>query len=319
MMKLNTDEKRSLQFDVRIEGIDYKELQGSVKFNIDDVEYGFPVKILEDHIAAEVPPLDEIVKKGLENGKEVECKLEVFGDGFYLKPWDGAFKLATPVRVEAKMRADDRPAISETKEDKKDPVKSITATLIEEDEVQPAPVSEEVTDADLMDRLKTLLFEKKDEPKKVVPKMVPPPPEDEVIIDPKEKKVVESPQDKVRKRIEEKVALQLKKKGIVNQELVRKVADKVIKESANVKPKKKAKKVQEIKTDSKPADVYEFMASKGMTSKKSQKSLIEIATKMGGDDEAAIFNTVEKLLSFEAPSTTFQEYSKTQTMKGMED
>ena len=107
MISLNTDEKRNLQFEVTIQGIDHKELQGALTFEIESVKYGFPVKILGDHISVEVPPLDNIVKTGLRDNEVVECTLDIFGNGFYLNPWSGKFKLKTPVRMEAKMRYED--------------------------------------------------------------------------------------------------------------------------------------------------------------------------------------------------------------------
>lgn len=101
MLKLNTDEIRNLQFEVSIQGINYDELQGSLKFIIEDVEYGIPVKIQRDLVSVEVPPLEEIVAQGMKNGDIVECKLDIFGNGFYINPWGGQFELAIPAKVEA--------------------------------------------------------------------------------------------------------------------------------------------------------------------------------------------------------------------------
>jgi len=103
VMKLKTNEAKSMQFDITVHGVDYSVLKGSLKFMIEGVEYGFPVDIRKDEIAVEVPALDEVIKRGLVDGSEVECKLDVFGDGFYMSPWEGEFKLLTPARVEARM------------------------------------------------------------------------------------------------------------------------------------------------------------------------------------------------------------------------
>lgn len=101
MLKLNTDEIKDLQFEVSIQGINYDELQGSLKFMIEGVEYGIPVKIQKDLVSVEVPPLQEIVARGMKQGDVVECKLDIFGNGFYINPWGGQFELQTPVKVEA--------------------------------------------------------------------------------------------------------------------------------------------------------------------------------------------------------------------------
>lgn len=344
MMKLNTDEKRSLQFDIRIEGIDYKELRGSVKFLIDNIEYGFPVTILEDHISSEILPLDEVVKKGLENGKEVSCILELFGDGFYLKPWEGSFKLASPVRVEAKMRADDRPILKENKDKK--PTKKVTAVLLDDEEKELEQKKTSISDSDLMKRLKELLSSddesetiindpnanKMTQPETIIdtpavrPK-IKQPLDSEVILDPKTK--IRKEEDEKRKLVERKVIKTVIKK-LKEMKLeatpatVKRITEKYLALIQNQQKKKQNGKIQQ---ESKKKligkkqinNVYELMESKGMTSPKTQKTIIETAKKMGGDDEDAIFSTVKQLLSYSAPTTTFQEYSKKMTMKGMED
>jgi len=152
MISLNTDEKRNLQFEVSIQGIDHKELNGAITFEIANVKYGFPVKILADHISAEVPPLDEIVKNGMKDGDIVECKLDVYGNGFYLNPWSGQFKLKTPVRMEARMSViEDAPDIPRPKNSQK----KMVATLKEES------VNESIDDS-TDDFEEQVLYEKED-------------------------------------------------------------------------------------------------------------------------------------------------------------
>ena len=102
MIKLNIDEQKSMNFEVNIQGVDYKNLHGSLKFIIDKIEYGFPVKILSDAISVDIPPLEEIVKRGLDNNEVTQCKLEIFGDGFYLNPWNGKFELVTTPKIVSK-------------------------------------------------------------------------------------------------------------------------------------------------------------------------------------------------------------------------
>ena len=92
VMKLKTNEAKSMQFDIAVHGIDYNVLQGSLKFMIEGVEYGFPVNVLKDEISVDVPALDEVIKRGLIDGSEVECKLDIFGEGFYMSPWQGQFR-----------------------------------------------------------------------------------------------------------------------------------------------------------------------------------------------------------------------------------
>jgi len=126
MLRLNTDEIKNLQFEVVIQGINYDELTGALKFIIEDVEYGIPVKIQKDLVSVEVPPLEEIVAMGMKDGDVVECKLDIFGNGFYLNPWDGQFELKTPIKMETtQLKLDNDP---------KSKKKRMSASLKEEEE-----------------------------------------------------------------------------------------------------------------------------------------------------------------------------------------
>jgi hypothetical protein len=163
MLTLNTDENRSLQFEVTIQGIDHKKLNGSLKFVVDGIEYGFPVEILSDHISVEVPPLDDIIKIGLREGEVIHCKLDVFGDGFYLNPWNGEFKLKTPVRMEARMTSDDgivayKPEPFDKAGAEQQIAKSLTVSLVDDNGVQERTIDEQELDEPLDDeRVETKL------------------------------------------------------------------------------------------------------------------------------------------------------------------
>lgn len=107
MAIIDTSESKKMRFNVNIQGVDFKQLQGSVKFRLEGVEYGFPVDIMKDHISVDVPPLDDIIKKGLVDGETVECQLDIFGEGFYMMPWTGKFELSRRAVVEAVMVYED--------------------------------------------------------------------------------------------------------------------------------------------------------------------------------------------------------------------
>jgi len=136
-MYINTGKPKNMRFDVSIQGVDYKQLQGSVKFRLEGVEYGFPVDILKDHMSVDVPPLDEVIKKGLIDGETVECQLDVFGEGFYMKPWTGQFELKREALIEARMvYSEDPPPVS---------VKAKKVTLKEDVEETPIVEDKEVS------------------------------------------------------------------------------------------------------------------------------------------------------------------------------
>ncbi len=103
MIKLDISKEKPLQFEVNIQGIDYTKLKGSIRVLIDNVEYGFPIKISENEITTTLPPLKEIVKKGLVNESIIKANLDIFGEGFYLNPWSDEVMIDAPVLVESKL------------------------------------------------------------------------------------------------------------------------------------------------------------------------------------------------------------------------
>ena len=114
LYEIKTNEKHPIDFNLQIHGVDYKKLKGSIIFTVENVEYGFPVAtIKQDYISANIPPLDDIIKKGLEHGKEIKCELSLYGDGFHINPWSGIFKLIKPATVEATINFSNNKRISE--------------------------------------------------------------------------------------------------------------------------------------------------------------------------------------------------------------
>lgn len=103
MLELDLNKKRSLNFEIELSGIDYKQLNGALRFSINNVEYGFPVEVRESSIVVDIPPLKNILPFKLEEGEYIDTKLEVNGNGYYLSPWSGKILIKNPVKMEAKI------------------------------------------------------------------------------------------------------------------------------------------------------------------------------------------------------------------------
>jgi hypothetical protein len=270
MLNLNTDKKKSLDFDVSIQGIDHAELRGSLKFTIEGIEYGFPVEILEDNISVIVPPLKDVVKKGLTNGYVTDCKLEIFGNDFYLNPWSEQFQIKSEVKIEAKIKLDsdeevDIPTVVVNE--------SPSVDLIEDE--TPLSQEEEAAGSELLERL--LGKYKNIKPKKRT----------------------------VKKESSKKPGLDNKIEGIINEVLSGKSKPK--KPVAKKKPIRESKKVVKKRADE--TSPIAFMESLGMTNPKTQKIMMEKAIDLGGDDDRAIMNTLKKLL-LPSTQNPFEEYAK---------
>ena len=101
MIKLNITEKKEIKFDVNVSGINARDLTGSILLKIEEVEYGFPVKVMDGTVIVEIPPLDEFVKQELWDGQTLNAKLEIIAADTYIIPWEDTMMIETPVKIEA--------------------------------------------------------------------------------------------------------------------------------------------------------------------------------------------------------------------------
>ena len=106
MLELDINKTKNIEFEVQTSGIDFKELDGSLRILIDGIEYGFKVEVNSSSIIANIPALKNILRREAKEGEQFEAKLEVHGAGYYLNPWNGSFVVKNPVLMEAKIRED---------------------------------------------------------------------------------------------------------------------------------------------------------------------------------------------------------------------
>jgi len=105
MLRLNITKEKQLTFEVQIGGVvDYDQVESFFRIVIEDVEYGFPCKVMQDSITVTLPPLNKVIGKKIKEGDEADIKLEVIADGHYLTPWRDRAKLSNPLVIEAKIK-----------------------------------------------------------------------------------------------------------------------------------------------------------------------------------------------------------------------
>ena len=341
MLKLNTSEARSMQFDARIQGVDYKLLEGSLKFILEGVEYGFPVKLLKDYIEVDIPALDSVIKKGLRDNEVIECQLDVFGEGFYMKPWTGKFKMRTKVHMEAKM------VYNETVEDNPrhstKPEKSIEVTpkSISENEIIEGDLTENINENDTKKLLKMLeklvsdrlsregttlspqeISEDDEEEAKSKPNpdldmdkgimgkrgkrlIVTEPPNDDAIKESKIDQLVDSILEKKFGKKPIRESRTPKRTVIPKKTIKKKVFKKQITEKKKFVPLKVGDKVT-------PRDVKLLFESVGMVKQTSQKKMLERAQVVGGKGVDDIYHALVRLIRPSGIASPFDEYMKVQ-------
>jgi hypothetical protein len=318
MLKLNIAEKRSLSFDVDIENIDYKQLEGSFKFILDEIEVGIPIKVLGDSILVNIPALNNHIKN-MTNDKVVKGVLEVHGSGFHLKPWEGEFQISGPVKVEAKVHENSNKAVLKGDEPAElaPPIPEEESESIPEDskdEIKIAQKSIDTGETHVSGDDETKDYDDDVITRSEMKKML------EDIIGTKKEKIVEKPKP------EKLVTIHSKSGKIYN--VTEKVANKIkkleskhkkkINESKPIGPSTEitndalAKKLNQLKSkagittemDSRFAersgsgitDPRKLMESMGMKNSKIQDIMIEKATEKGGDDPDSQFDVLKKML-----------------------
>lgn len=131
MINLNVQKSKQIKFGVEISGVHLNDIKGAVRIMHEGVEYGFPVKILDDKIFVEIPPLENVIISELNDNQYMQAKLEVIAGDVYLTPWEDNIKIEKPIKVEA--------TIQEVEEvDIKEKVKpDIKANILSELEIEP--------------------------------------------------------------------------------------------------------------------------------------------------------------------------------------
>lgn len=131
MIKLNTNEKKKLKFNIRVSGVQPQDLKGSMKIIYEDVEYGFPIRIDDGDVIVEVKPFSAITGKEFKDGDILESKLELIAGDIYLMPWSDKIKIENPVKVEANITE-----VEDIDEEEITPVVSVAQVNEEEQEIE---------------------------------------------------------------------------------------------------------------------------------------------------------------------------------------
>ncbi len=93
-MKLKINEEKIISFDIDISGAEANMFMCRLIIISNNVEYGFPCEITNNHISIKLPIISNIIN-GLKDNDILKCKIEIFKNGYYLQPWEGTFEVET--------------------------------------------------------------------------------------------------------------------------------------------------------------------------------------------------------------------------------
>lgn len=138
MIKLDINKSKEIKFESKVNGISNNELSGSLRLEVDGIEYGFPVSVSESEISITIPPLKNVLLRKLKEGEKINAKLEMNGNGYYLNPWNEEIIIKNEVMIEAKLIDSDKPSVS-IKESPSKKIKEIQRPIHEKKEVTIKP------------------------------------------------------------------------------------------------------------------------------------------------------------------------------------
>ena len=101
-MELKINESKVLEFNTVIEGGKADDLSAKLRITIDEMEYGFPVKVDGKKIQVKIPPLRDYVKEDKLKGS-ASARLDIVAKGKLFTPWKDNLEIEIPLEVKAEM------------------------------------------------------------------------------------------------------------------------------------------------------------------------------------------------------------------------
>lgn len=103
MLKINSNQDKEITFEVEIGGVTIDSITSKFRIVLDDIEYGFPAKVLENAIIVELPALRKVLHRRPKEGDTIQARLDLISDGNVVSPWSDSLELTEFVVSEAKV------------------------------------------------------------------------------------------------------------------------------------------------------------------------------------------------------------------------
>jgi hypothetical protein len=138
MLKLQPNKSKKLTFDIEIGGIQHEDLNGFFRFDIDGIEYGLPLQINKEKMTVDLPPLNTIVSRQIQEHETIDARVDITGNGYYITPWKDSFKVANPISIQSKLvQEEETPEVQVTITEEEDKPEIIKKHAIKETKTQP--------------------------------------------------------------------------------------------------------------------------------------------------------------------------------------
>ncbi len=295
-MKINISEKRKLNFDVDISGINISNLKGRFIISNNNLEYGFPVQIESNSIKVNIPILNEIITN-IHLNNNLDCKLEVFSENFYSSPWSGQLEIVKQPHVDIKEKE-----VSNSKSNVIRESIDINLQESEKNKFIKFLIKQLVNTKRLLSESITKKTISKFETKKKETNR-------KQILNKEFKKTIKNEKPKNKKIKNEKDHLNIIKNNLKN----KKDDNSMLESTMNIILRNDSNK--ELTNDKSMKKCIKLMESVGMTSTKTQERILEKAKELGGSDSNAIYSTLEKLLNINKDKNAFEFINEKKILK----
>ena len=108
-MKIKLNEPKTLEFNVDTKGCKEEDLKGYLRFDFENVEYGFPATFESGTIKVKVPAFQSLLSnhltESISNHKEVtvNARLDIVANGeAFVTPWNNEIDIEIPVDIRIK-------------------------------------------------------------------------------------------------------------------------------------------------------------------------------------------------------------------------
>jgi hypothetical protein len=124
MLKLQPNKSKKLTFDIEVGGIQHEDLSGFFRFDIDGIEYGLPLNINKEKMTVDLPPLNTIVSRQIQEHETIDARVDITANGYYISPWKDSFKVSNPISIQSKLVEEEE-------------IPEVRMTITEEEQEQP--------------------------------------------------------------------------------------------------------------------------------------------------------------------------------------
>lgn len=93
MIKFDPKKKKTLKFGFQVENIQSNNLEYYIRLSDNKLDYGIKGEVQQNQIIFEIPPLNEIAEKNIDNLSTIKMEVNSKDNKYYLKPYEDSIEI----------------------------------------------------------------------------------------------------------------------------------------------------------------------------------------------------------------------------------